>query len=81
MVGDSLLLAALQFSQRFGCANGWTGTTGTAAKIIHDMLAYLEENGDEAVKQARLQWASGELTEHGRTDGPTGGRYGGESGG
>jgi hypothetical protein len=41
-MSDDLLQRARQWADTFGPSNGWTGTSGTAATIIHHLLEVIE---------------------------------------
>ncbi len=47
-MSDDLLQRARQWADTFGPSNGWTGTSGTAATIIHQLLEVIEAKQAEA---------------------------------
>jgi hypothetical protein len=53
---DDLLKRARQWADRFGPSNCWTGTSGEAATIIHQLLELIE------VKQAEVDSLSVRLS-------------------
>jgi len=55
-MSDDLLQRARQWADRFGPANCWTGTSGEAATIIHQLLEVIE------AKQAEVDGLSVRLS-------------------
>jgi len=55
-MSDDLLKRARQWADRFGPANCWTGTSGEAATIIHQLLGVIE------AKQAEVDGLSVRLS-------------------
>ena len=56
-----LFKSAIEWSERHGPANSWSGTNGTGALIIRDLLSLIRQRGDDVLEAVYANYEEGSL--------------------